>query len=363
VRLNIARVAEDPVRAARLPEGPSRMTFYSGGDWDPVSMEGRDRVRRQSSVEGLVRMKTLENDTYNGLVRSLFSSLLSLGPDTMKELWPGKKKKKSNAGTQLTEERVTAIYKVIEYLGLDTSVQEEGVFRKNAAVKKKDELLQRLEEEQQLDLYQEQFTVHEAASALKSLLNGLAEPPMTDCCFPALCSLATRERGLWLQGVRLLLQLVPGPESRLLKDLLHMLHGTAARETANRMSSSSLATIFMTHLVCPRWLPPEKLQALYSPLTALTTFMVEEAEQLFLVPPELVSAVEDITRRRSSQGCVSLARQEEASGVSSLIASTVFSFVERGNCLDEGDPVLTQLRIHRQILDLNSLPPTGALGE
>ena len=45
VRLNIARVAEDPVRAARLPEGPSRMTFYSGGDWDPVSMEGRDRVR------------------------------------------------------------------------------------------------------------------------------------------------------------------------------------------------------------------------------------------------------------------------------------------------------------------------------
>ena len=45
VRLNIARVAEDPVRAARLPEGPSRMTSYSGGDWDPVSMEGRDRVR------------------------------------------------------------------------------------------------------------------------------------------------------------------------------------------------------------------------------------------------------------------------------------------------------------------------------
>ena len=26
------------------------------------------------------------------------------------------------------------------------------------------------------------------------------------------------------------------------------------------MSASSLATIFMTHLVCPRWLKPEELQ-------------------------------------------------------------------------------------------------------
>ena len=73
----------------------------------------------------------------------------------------------------------------------------------------------------------------------------------------------------------------------------------------------------------------------YPILTSMTTFMVEHAQQLFIVPPKLVSrinrekkckkqseklgylerstqvaGVEEITRRRSSQGCVSLARQE-----------------------------------------------------
>jgi len=90
----------------------------------------------------------------------------------------------------------------------------------------------------------------------------------------------------------------------------------------------------------------------------MTTFMVEHAQQLFIVPPKLVAGVEEITRRRSSQGCVSLARQEEnQAGVTSLIASTVFSFVDRESCLEETDPVLTQYKINRQILDLNGLPP------
>merc|ERR1712083_255846 len=70
-----------------------------------------------------------------------------------------------------------------------------------------------------------------------------------------------------------------------------------------------------------------------------------------------VAGVEEITRRRSSQGCVSLARQEDGPGVTSLIASTVFSFVDRDSCLEETDPVLTQYKINRQILDLNGLPP------
>ena len=49
-----------------------------------------------------------------------------------------------------------------------------------------------------------------------------------------------------------------------------------ALETSNRMSSSSLATIFLTHLVCPRWLEAQELQDRYNSLAKLTTFMVEE---------------------------------------------------------------------------------------
>jgi len=316
-------------------------------------------------LEGLVRMKQTDGETFHSLVKHQFGQLLSLSPQESKDIWEVRRKyrlpgrKASGTGSsRLTEERVDIIYKVVEYLGLDRSLQEEGIFRKNAALRKKEELLEKLESGQRLDLHEEEFSVHEAASALKALLAGLDEPLLTDLCFPAVTCLGGKDRNYWLSGLRLLLQLVLGPESRLLKDLLHMLHGTAVREAENKMSASSLATIFMTHLVCPRWLKPEELQACYPILTSMTTFMVEHAQQLFIVPPKLVAGVEEITRRRSSQGCVSLARQEEnQTGVTSLIASTVFSFVDREACLEETDPVLTQYKINRQILDLNGLPP------
>jgi len=250
-------------------------------------------------LEGLVRMKQNDGETFHSLVKHQFGQLLSLSPHESKELWEGRRKyrlpgRKASVGmgsSRLTEERVDIIYKVIEYLGLDRSLQEEGIFRKNAALRKKEELLERLESGvgERLDLHEEEFSVHEAASALKALLAGLDEPLLTDMCFPAVTSLGRRDRNYWLSGLRLLLQLVPGPESRLLKDLLHMLHGTAAREAENKMSASSLATIFMTHLVCPRWLKPEELQTCYPILTSMTTFMVEHAQQLFIVPPKLVS--------------------------------------------------------------------------
>ena len=95
---------------------------------------------------------------------------------------------------------------VVEYLGLDRSLQEEGIFRKNAALRKKEELLERLESGQRLDLHEEEFSVHEAASALKALLAGLDEPLLTDLCFPAVTCLGGRDRNYWLSGLRLLLQ-------------------------------------------------------------------------------------------------------------------------------------------------------------
>lgn len=292
------------------------------------------------------------------LVREQFSSLLGLGPEGSRQLWEGRRRCRKKSLGGITEDRVDRIYKVIEFLGLDRSLQEEGIFRKSATARKKDDLLQRLNSEStdvvRLDT---EFTVHEAAAALKAMLGALEEPLLTDHCFPAVCLLGEQEQEAWAPGLRLLLQLVPGPESRLLKDLLHMLHGTAARQDSNRMCSASLATIFMTHLVCPRWLKPEELQERSGLLARVTTVMVEQAQTLFLVPPQLVAGVEEIQRRRSSQGCVTLARKEEGPGVTSLIASTVFNFVDREAVLEESSPVLTQYRINRQILDLNCLPP------
>ena len=121
------------------------------------------------------------------------------------------------------------------------------------------------------------------------------------------------------------------------------------------MSASSLATIFMTHLVCPRWLKPEELQvgqiiyhhlsdmfildrpatrswpawppswwstpsscSLYLPswwakmvtITRHQTRNIQAYHTKSNCKQIQVAGVEEITRRRSSQGCVSLARQE-----------------------------------------------------
>ena len=74
-------------------------------------------------------------------------------------------------------------------------------------MRKKEELLERLESGvERLDLHEEEFSVHEAASALKALLAGLDEPLLTDLCFPAVTSLGRRDRNYWLSGLRLLLQ-------------------------------------------------------------------------------------------------------------------------------------------------------------
>jgi len=279
-------------------------------------------------------MKERDQEAFQSLVKKQFCYLLGLeeNNEANKEMWGNKRKSRKNStGSRLTEERVDMIYQVIEYLG--TVLQEEGLFRKSPSVKRMDELLHRLEE-RRLDLLVDEFSAHEAASALKSLLAGLAEPLLTDTNFLAVCKLGEARRESWLTGIRLLLQLVPGPEWRLLKDLLYLLHGTAARETCNRMSASALATVFMTHLLCPRWLPPDELAARYSVLNDITTFMVQETTKLFIVPPELVDSVQEFTLRRSSEGCISLARQKSP-GVNKLIASTVGSFVDFDRVLSE----------------------------
>merc|ERR1719295_1230699 len=103
-------------------------------------------------------MKQTDGETFHSLVKHQFGQLLSLSPQESKELWEGRRKyrlpgRKASVGmvgsSRLTEERVDIIYKVVEYLGLDRYLHEE------------------------------EFSVHEAASALKALLAGLDEPLLT----------------------------------------------------------------------------------------------------------------------------------------------------------------------------------------
>ena len=56
--------------------------------------------------------------------------------------------------------------------------------------------------------------------------------------------------------IQLLFQLIPPVHLALLKDLLLFLQAVAAKESENKMNSANLATMFSTHLLCPRKLSP-----------------------------------------------------------------------------------------------------------
>ena len=154
--------------------------------------------------------------------------------------------------------------------------------------------------------------------------------------------------------IQLLFQLIPPVHLALLKDLLLFLQAVAAKETENKMNSANLATMFSTHLLCPRKLSPESLQAQHQLLANVVAFMIEQAHKLFVLPKKLLLDIETYISKKEGLIQPPPSRVEkEQNGLGSPVVSTVFSFVDRpatqaatnGN---ETDKALAQLYAHVQ---------------
>ena len=87
----------------------------------------------------------------------------------------------------ITEHRVGSLYQVIEFLGLGVNVTEEGVFRKAGSFKKQQDLLEKVEKGEDLELETGPYSIHECASVLKTFLSRLSEPLVTNSCYQARC--------------------------------------------------------------------------------------------------------------------------------------------------------------------------------
>ena len=87
------------------------------------------------------------------------------------------------ADQDMTEARVGSLYQVVEFLGLGRNVVEEGIFRKTGTVRKQQELLERIERGEDLELEDGHYTTHECASVLKTFLANLTEPLVTTACY------------------------------------------------------------------------------------------------------------------------------------------------------------------------------------
>ena len=92
----------------------------------------------------------------------------------------------------------------------------------------------------------------------------------------------TRDYDRTIESLQLLFLLIPDANYNLLKDMLKFLKRISLHQDKNKMSPSNLGTIFATHLMCPRKLSAESLQSNHQLYSSAATFMIEEADILFL---------------------------------------------------------------------------------
>lgn len=196
-------------------------------------------------------------------------------------------------GAPLTLEGVCQVFQIIEYLKRPANLKTEGLFRKHGNLKKQQTLKERLNKGITVDLDSGEFSVHECAATLKTFLSDLSEPLLTDAYYRAHCQVASlTEDEKKVQALQLLFLLIPEANYALLRDLLNFLHVVVANVEHNKMTSLNLATVFSTHIMCPRKLSPDCLQSNHQLFIKAVTFMIEQSPTLFTIPGQVLKDVE-----------------------------------------------------------------------
>lgn len=266
-------------------------------------------------------------------------------------------------GAPLTQEGICQVYQLIEFLGKEQNIIQEGIFRRSGKMTRQNELKMIMNQGVPLKLGEGNFSVHDCASVLKNFLAELPEPLLTDAHFPAyyqisdLCKEVAAGRGnekRLLRALQLLLLLLPIENRLLLRDLLQLLHKTACHEAKNKMSADNLATLFTPHLICPRKLTPEALHDNSQKMCGVIAFMIKQEKSLFSIPPKLATDVRAFWIEHTKSRITPKMCRVSTDG---LTASTVFSFVDRERSAEVhkqvGDPTevaLAQLYAHIQTL-------------
>lgn len=352
-----------------------------------------------AGLEIMKKMKLLDQgqDHFHSMVKMHLSILLDLSTDDCdctfldgekqekeirkkKTFTPMKPKKPKGVmeGAPLTSEGACQVYQIIKFLGRDNNITVEGLFRKHGNIKKQSALKERLNRGVSLDLDEGEFSVHECAAVLKNFLASLPQPLLTDAYYSAHCQvpLLLREemsdeekiriKIKQVSALQLLFQLIPEVNYNLLKDLLMFLNRVSKYEKDNKMSSSNLGTLFSTHILCPRKLSAETLQSNHQLLTKAVTFMIDQAEILFCLPPQLIVDIENFLANRSGSGCQTpLAKSRKLhlncgatpgrknDRADSPVVNTIFTFIDReatqvATAQSSTDQALAELYAHVQ---------------
>lgn len=158
-------------------------------------------------------------------------------------------------------------------------------------------------------------------------------------------------------SLQLLCLLLPSENRIVLEILISLLHKASLKESSNKMTADTLATLFTPHLICSRKLQPEVLHHIAATMTRMVSFMITSGTSIFLVPEKLSTDIRayfaEQKRRRETPEKV----LDES--ISDSVANTVFTFVDRektaeAHVSNTTDTALAQLYAHIQSMPESS---------
>lgn len=145
-------------------------------------------------------------------------------------------------------------------------------------------------------------------------------------------------------ALQLLCLLLPAENKIVLEDLINLLHKASQKESTNKMTADTLATLFTPHLICPRKLQPEVLHQTAATMTRMISFMIQSGSSIFLVPEKLSIDIRayfaEQKRRRETPEKVL-----DESVSDSTTANTVFTFVDRQKTAEDHVQTTTETEL------------------
>ncbi|KAI5740692.1 hypothetical protein M8J76_006194 [Diaphorina citri] len=239
-------------------------------------------------------------------------------------------------GVPLTEDLISQIYQLIDFLSLEPNITQEGIFRKSGSTSRQQELKNLLGQSNSIELSSGQFSVHDCASVLKCYLAELPEPVLTELYYPAYCQIADlcldSEQSLsrLLRSIQLLLLLLPLDNYNLFKKLISLLHLTA-----------------------------KALHTSAAVLSKIVVFMIDNGSEIFLVPDTLATDVKAYWAKKERKLKSPVKDPVNDSIMDSSAVNTVFTFVDREKTAQSNSENSTEAALAQLYAYIQALPESS----
>ncbi|XP_046850221.1 rho GTPase-activating protein 19-like isoform X2 [Xenia sp. Carnegie-2017] len=194
----------------------------------------------------------------------------------------------------LCEANVHRISSLIEFL--KQHLTSEGIFRISGSKKRQEELKHLIDQDDvPLNFEDYGFTEHDVASIFKYFLAELPEPIITRVHVIVLSKIKdVEDSDNQLSALQLLLLLLPPANRHLLQQLLLLLN-EIANIKENKMTAQNLATVFAPSVIHYKHKSSLCLSAIPEDLQTFTsalTLMIEHAQEVFVIPDDLMREIE-----------------------------------------------------------------------